>query len=113
MVGMVILTNPQFVFWWTDGKRGYDLEEYPNFGWGVVAALGNSVSSAIAYLFIRRIGSKVDPAATVCQFGAFAMVTGIPIMYIMAENHQVTSIFAYDWTVVCLMLGILALGFFS
>lgn len=61
MLGVVILTNPTFVFFWISEDRGFDLADYPYFGWGVVAACTNSVSSGFAYLCMRKLGGYVDP----------------------------------------------------
>ena len=50
MIGVVIMTNPTYVFWWIDDERGFKISDYPLFNWGIVAALSGSIASGFAYL---------------------------------------------------------------
>jgi len=88
MVGVIIMTNPQLIFFWTDGTRGFNRADYPNFNIGVCFALGHSVSSGFAYLFMRKMGTSVDPTAQTFQFGFLGILMGIPLLYFFDNNLE-------------------------
>ena len=77
MVGVVIMTNPTLVFWWTDGERGFDTLDYPYFTLGVAISLLGSVSSGFAYLTMRKMGKVMNPHLTPLYFGLFCIYLGM------------------------------------
>lgn len=108
-LGVLIITNPQLVFFWTDGERGFDPADFPNFNLGVVFALGHSISSGFAYLFMRKMGTLVDPNAQTFQFGLLGILMGIPMLLCFDNNLS----YSYDVNTWLLMAGIALFGFSS
>lgn len=82
MLGVVIMTNPTAIFWWIDGERGFDIEEYPNFMWGVFFALLSAVTSGFAYLMMRRIGTRIDSAINPLFFGVYCIWANVFMIYL-------------------------------
>jgi drug/metabolite transporter (DMT)-like permease len=54
--GIIILTNPTAIFWWIDGERGFDFNDYPYFGYGVFFSLMGAMGSGFAFLCMRYMG---------------------------------------------------------
>lgn len=111
MVGVIIMTNPQWIFFWTGGDRGFNMEDYPNFVPGVCFAVSHGMFSGFSYLCIRKMGAVIDPTAANFHFGFFILLSSIPCM-LLFDNHY-TEAFTYDTYTYMLMLGIVVAGFFS
>ena len=57
MVGVVIMTNPNLVFFWMDDiAKGYNINDYPNYNIGIFNALFTSLMGAFVALFSRKMG---------------------------------------------------------
>jgi len=109
MFGVLCITDPGLLFPWLDIERGYNIKEYPYFGWGVFFALGHSVSSGFAYLAMRKMGTKIDATASTFHYGFFCLVTTIPAMFVMDKHLD----YQYDNKTTFLMVLVGILGFFS
>jgi drug/metabolite transporter (DMT)-like permease len=73
MVGVISMTNPQFIFTWLEPERGFDLNEYPYFYLGVFFALSDSIGSGFAYLMMRKIGKRINTAINPFWFGLYSI----------------------------------------
>jgi len=106
MFGVVIMTNPQLVFFWTEGERGFDMAEWPYFGLGVLTALGFAIQSGIAYLFMRKVGTAVNPTAGNFHFGVVSMFLVLGIYL-----YERTPFMQVDLYSLSLIVGIIITGF--
>lgn len=106
MLGVVIMSYPSAVFWWIDGERGFDMDEYPMFNWGIVSALSGSIGSGFAYLMMRRMGQNIDSAINPLYFGLFSIWTGMFMIWAFDD----TLVEEFDWLAVGLLV---VMGFFG
>jgi drug/metabolite transporter (DMT)-like permease len=78
MLGVVIMTYPGAVFWWmSDLQRGFDISQYPYYGWGVIIALTGSMTSGFAYLMMRFMGKEIQASINPLYFGLFSVWASI------------------------------------
>lgn len=113
MFGVILLTNPNWIlFWRNTSETGYNPEDYPNFGLGVIMALCSSSLSALCYIYMRKLGTVVNPTATNFHFGLITIAIALPCMLIFDSPKQMTFDY-YDRYVIMVMLGIMVTGFFS
>ena len=76
LLGVIIVSDP--------GLLGFpsvesDEVEYPHFNLGCCSAIAGAMSSAGAYVWMRRIGSKVHTCLRPMYFGIFSTITCILI----------------------------------
>jgi drug/metabolite transporter (DMT)-like permease len=89
MLGVVIMTYPELVFWWmTDLQRSFDINEYPHYGWGIFIALSGSLSSGFAYLMMRFLGKGFNSQLNPLYFGLFSIWSNIFMMKINGDSIQ-------------------------
>jgi len=77
MLGVVIMTNPQFVFFWTKGERGFSFDDYPYFSIGVAFSFGYAIFSGLSFLFMRKIGTTVNPTKSNFHFGLVSIIQSV------------------------------------
>lgn len=82
------------------------MEEYPNFGWGVVCCLLHSFTSGLAYMYMRKLGTDVDPNTSLFIFGLWTLVFGFATMLAL-DNFEAST---YDWYTISLLIGICITG---
>lgn len=81
MFGVLLLTNPGWILFWRDDvETGYKLSDYPYFTFGVINALGCSMFSGLAYIYMRQLGTAVDPTASNFHFGLISIALSVPCM---------------------------------
>ena len=79
---MIIVSKPEIIF----SKFGIETEmskedekDYPYFALGVCSAISGAMSSAGAYVFMRRIGTRVHTCLKPMYFGIFSSIMCIVI----------------------------------
>jgi len=90
MFGVVVLTNPTFVFPFLNEQDaiGYNKSEYPYFYLGVFAALFGSVMSGFAYLCMRKLGTTVHSVLNPLWFGTFSVSSCFIVAAILSDEIQ-------------------------
>lgn len=70
LIGVIILSIPS----------EKDSKQYPYFYLGALSAIAGAISSALAYVYMRRLGTRVHTATKPLGFGLFcALVCSIII----------------------------------
>lgn len=77
LIGVIILSNPQMAF----SKEAHEdfAKTYPYFFLGVLSALAGASSSAGAYVFMRRLGTRVSTPTKPMFFGICCSIICIVI----------------------------------
>ena len=107
MLGVVILTNPTLIFFWIEEDRGYNMNDYPYFWWGVLAALTQSISSGFAYLCMRKLGGFVDPMTNLVYFGLISV--NLAFLTIKATDDNLEE--ELSWYAIMLIIILSIFGF--
>jgi len=63
------------------------MEKYPHFSWGVAVTLMASVCSGIAYLTMRKIGTKVNSVVITMYFGAFMLPSCLAMSLLSGDSY--------------------------
>ena len=57
LIGVIIVSNPQLLVGSDDESIANDKKQYPYYSLGVLSAIAGAISSASAYIWMRRIGT--------------------------------------------------------
>ena len=82
LIGVVIVSKPGLIlshFGLETDVSEEDKEAYPYFAMGVCSAISGAMSSAGAYVFMRRIGTRVHTCLKPMYFGIFSSILCIII----------------------------------
>ena len=76
LLGVIIVSDPGLL-----GLPSLESDEveYPHFNLGVCSAIAGAMSSAMAYVWMRRIGNKVHTCLRPMYFGIFSTIACIII----------------------------------
>ncbi|KAK4521229.1 uncharacterized protein ATC70_013174 [Mucor velutinosus] len=73
MVGVVLVSKPQFLFGSHDGPQDQDISEWQRL-FAVLCALAGAMMSAVAYVTVRKIGRGAHYMVHVVYFGLVSIV---------------------------------------
>lgn len=73
MVGVVLVSKPQFLFGGHEGPKDEDIGEWQRL-FAVLCALVGAMMSAVAYVTVRKIGRSAHYMVHVVYFGLVSIV---------------------------------------
>ena len=86
LIGVIIISNPDLIVSFFDKNVGETIiskKEYPYFTYGVISGILGSMSAGLAYLWMRKIGKKVNASLLPMYFGIISLFTSAIVLIIL------------------------------
>lgn len=103
LIGVLLVSRPSFIFGSTGGSS------YPLPIWiPSLAAIIGACASSVAYLFVRRIGKRVDAVVNVGYFGLISTILSGTVLVITEGPQAFLHSYTVETAISQLSIGILA-----